>query len=79
MAEGAAVIARFGTVLLRRATRIGERRVEQLAGRLCDQIKVQWPDFGVVRERGRIRFFGRRLRYRWLTDSALRWLGRLLK
>lgn len=70
---------RFGTVLLRRATRIGERRVELIAERLCDQVKIQWPDFGIVRQRGNVRLSGRGLLRRRLLDAGLRWLGRLLK
>ncbi len=69
----------FGTVLLRRARLIGERRVELIAERLCDQVKIQWPDFKVVRERGRVRLSGRGLLRRRLLDAGLRWLGRLLK
>lgn len=71
--------ARFGNTLLRRAARIGERRAELLAERLCDQVKVHWPDFQIVRERSRVRLSGRRLLRRRVFDAALRWLGRLLR
>ncbi|MFN3819183.1 hypothetical protein [Blastomonas sp.] len=69
----------FGRVLLRRAERIGERRAETIAQRLCDEIGVILPDIKILRERGRVRLTGRALRRRWITDAALRWLGRLLR
>lgn len=73
------MIRSFGTVLMRRARMIGERRAESLAERMCTDIGTALPDIVIRREHGRIRLFGRRLRYRWLTDAALRWLGRLLR
>jgi hypothetical protein len=70
---------RFGTVLLRRAGKMGEQRADRIAQRLCDEIGVLLPDIVIMRERGRIRLSGRGLLRRWITDSALRWLGRLLR
>lgn len=71
--------ARFGAVLLRRATRIGERRVEALVDRACTEIHTILPDIVIARERGRIRLSGRGLRRRWWLNAASRWLGRLLR
>lgn len=71
--------ARFGSVLLRRAIRIGERRAERLAERACFEIGEQLPDIVIVRDSGRIRLSGRGLRRRWWLNAALRWLGRLLR
>ncbi len=79
LAQGAAVMRRFGTVLLRRAGKMGEQRADRIAQRLCDEIGVLLPDIVIMRERGRIRLSGRGLLRRWITDSALRWLGRLLR
>lgn len=73
------MIARFGTVLLRRALQIGERRAERVAHRLCDEIVVILPDIRIIRERGRVILTGRGLRRRWLTDAVFRWLGRVLR
>lgn len=69
----------FGSVLLRRAARIGERRADLVAQRYCDGIKMILPDIRVWCEGRRIRLTGRGLRRRWITDAALRWLGRLLR
>lgn len=69
----------FGAVLLRRAGRIGERRVETLAERACFEVSVILPDILILRDHGRIRLSGRGLRRRWFLNSALRWLGRLLR
>jgi hypothetical protein len=79
MAQGAAVSARFGSVLLRRAAQIGQRRVETLAEKACIEIGIILPDIGIARDRGRIRLTGRGLRRRWWLNAALRWLGRLLR
>lgn len=73
------MIVRFGTVLLRRAAQIGERRAERLAERMCFEIGDMLPDIVITRDRGRIRLAGRGLLRRWLLDAGLRWLGRLLK
>lgn len=70
---------RFGSVLLRRAVLIGERRAEHRARQMCDQIGLQWPDIRIIRDKGSVRLFGRGLlRRRWL-DAGLRWLGRLIQ
>lgn len=69
----------FGRVLLRQATRIGVRRAETVAQRLCDGIGVILPDIRIWREGTRVRLGARGLRRRWITDAALRWLGRLLR
>lgn len=79
VAQGAAVKRTFGTVLIRRAARIGERRVETLAERACVEIGTILPDIVIARDRGRIRLSGRGLRRRWIVHPALRWLGRLLR
>lgn len=79
LAQGAALSARFGSVLRRRATRIGERRVETLAEKACIEIGIILPDIVIVRDSGRIRLTGRGLRRRWWLNAALRWLGRLLR
>lgn len=70
---------RFGSVLLRQAERVGTRRAERAAQRLCDEIGAMLPDIRIVRERERVRLSGRGLFRRWITDAALRWLGRLLR
>lgn len=80
LAGGAAVIARaFGSVLLRRAAQLGERRADRAAQRLAERIGTAFPGVSVDVTRGRVRLKGRRLRRRWITDAALRWLGRLLR
>lgn len=79
LARGAAVTRRFGSVLLRQATRIGERRAERLAERLCDEIGVMLPDVRILAESGRVRLWGHGLLRRWIGNAALRWLGRLLR
>lgn len=71
--------ARFGTVLMRRAARIGERRAETLAELACTEIGEQLPDILIERDSGRISLSGRGLRRRWWLNAALRWLGRLLR
>ncbi len=73
------MIGRFGSVLLRQAERIGARRAERVATRLGDEIGVILPDIRIIVDRGRVHLWGRGLRRRWLTDAALRWLGRLLR
>lgn len=70
---------RFGAVLLRRAGRIGERRAVRIADRLGEQIGAALPGVSVNVERGRVRLTGCGLARRWITDAALRWLGRLLR
>lgn len=70
---------RFGTVLSRRAGRIGERRVVRIADRLGERIGAALPGVSVNVDRGRVRLTGRGLGRRWITDAALRWLGRLLR
>lgn len=66
-------------MLLRRAAQIAERHADSAAQRLCDEIGILLPDIRIMRERGRLRLMGRSLRRRWVTDAALRWLGRLLR
>ena len=80
LARGAAVTRRtFGNVLLRRARSIGERRAEIASEQLAQRINETIA--GVTAQTGRstVRLRGRGLAQRWITDAALRWLGRLLR
>lgn len=70
---------RFGAALIRQAARIGERRAERTALRLSDELRVILPDILIIADRGRLRLSARGLLHRWLTDGALRWLGRVLR
>lgn len=70
---------RFGAALIRQAARIGERRAERTALRLSDELRVILPDILIIADRGRVRLSARGLLRRWLTDGALRWLGRVLR
>lgn len=80
MAAGAVVTGRrFGSVLLRRARRIGDRRAVQAARRLGDAISAELGGVTVQVERTGVRLTGRGLFRRWITDARLRWLGRLLR
>lgn len=69
----------FGKVLLRRARAIGERRASRASQRLADQINTTIKGVTAERVPNGVRLAGRRLARRWITDAALRWLGRLLR
>lgn len=70
---------RFGSVLLRRADRIGHRRVAAITDRLAEQIIATIPGLLAEAEPGQVRLTAIGLRRRWLTETGLRWLGRLLR
>lgn len=69
----------FGTVLLRRARAIGERRAGLAAERLAERITATIKGVTAERVGKDVRLRGRGLARRWITDAALRWLGRLLR
>lgn len=69
----------FGTVLLRRARAIGVRRASRAAQRLAEQINGTINGVTAEQVPNGVRLYGRKLARRWITDAALRWLGRLLR
>lgn len=69
----------FGSVLLRHAGRIGQRRVALIAERLAERIAATLPGVSAEVEPGLVRLTARGLRRRWRTDAGLRWLGRVLR
>lgn len=69
----------FGSVLLRQAGQIGQRRVIAITDRLAERIAATLPGLSAEAEPGQVRLTGRGLRRRWLTEPALRWLGRALR
>lgn len=69
----------FGAVLLRRARTIARRRAEAVAERLAGEINANVPGVSAERTGDGVRLRGRGLARRWITDAALRWLGRLLR
>lgn len=69
----------FGAVLLRRARTIAGRRADAVAERLVEEVNATIPGISAERTGDGVRLRGRGLARRWITDAALRWLGRVLR